>query len=209
MPPLLLFGFTLFYHNRVLASKKPFASFFPQVLSFIKWTSKIINERLSRGGLYLNQWFEQTADENTSGRGSGAYVPSELKRWNWGAFFLTWIWGLGNRVYLSLFWFVPIIGWFLVPFLLGAKGNAWAWEHKRWENVQHFQKVQHYWALAGIVFFLFLIISISVLIIIGIFWLGPIIIDFFTNNEWTRFLLDLLSLFGIDSPYYMTDPTSL
>lgn len=209
MPPLLLFGFTLFYHNRVSAGKKPFASFFPQVLSSIGRTPKIKKECLSRGGLSLNQWFEQTTDENTSGHGSGAYVPQELKRWNWGAFFLTWIWGLGNRVYLSLLWFVPIIGWFLVPFLLGAKGSTWAWEHKRWENVQHFQKVQAYWALAGIFFFLFLLICITLLIIIAVFWLGPLIIEFFKENEWTQLLFYLLGLFGFDSGNYMIDPVSL
>lgn len=157
----------------------------------------------------MNQWFEQTTNENTSGLGSGAYVPPELKRWNWGAFFLTWIWGLGNRVYLSLLWFIPIIGWFLVPFLLGAKGSSWAWEHKRWENEHHFQKVQRYWAVAGLILFLLILIGISLLIIIAVFWLGPMIIDFFMNNEWTRFLFYLLSLFGIDNGMNMIDPMSL
>ncbi|WP_281405489.1 hypothetical protein [Mesorhizobium sp. B2-6-4] len=25
-----------------------------------------------------------------------AEIPAELDRWNWGAFFLNWIWGIGN-----------------------------------------------------------------------------------------------------------------
>jgi hypothetical protein len=159
----------------------------------------------------LNQWFEQTTDDNTSGCGSGAYVPPELKQWNWGAFFLTWIWGLSNRVYLSLLWFVPIAGWFFIPFLLGAKGSTWAWEHKRWENVQHFQRVQRYWAIAGLVFFLLMLICIALLIIITVFWLGPMIIDFFANNELARIFIRLLPMIGIDInvPDYMIDPTSL
>lgn len=32
-----------------------------------------------------------------------------LKRWNWGAFFLTWIWGLGNRTYLGFIVFLGVI----------------------------------------------------------------------------------------------------
>ena len=35
--------------------------------------------------------------ENTSGRGPDAVLPSELRGWNWGAFFLNWVWGLGNQ----------------------------------------------------------------------------------------------------------------
>jgi len=29
-------------------------------------------------------------------------VPLAVKRWNWGAFFLTWIWIIGNRLWLVL-----------------------------------------------------------------------------------------------------------
>jgi len=35
---------------------------------------------------------------NYSGQGDlpEADMPAEIRRWNWGAFFLTWIWGVGN-----------------------------------------------------------------------------------------------------------------
>ena len=36
------------------------------------------------------------SDQNTSGYGSLASMPPEIRHWNWGAFFLTWIWGIGN-----------------------------------------------------------------------------------------------------------------
>ena len=32
-----------------------------------------------------------------------------LKRWNWGAFFLTWVWGIGNRTYLGFIVFLVVI----------------------------------------------------------------------------------------------------
>ena len=36
------------------------------------------------------------------------------KRFNWGAFFLTWIWGLGNKVWITLF-IIPL--WFFFAVL--------------------------------------------------------------------------------------------
>jgi membrane protein YqaA with SNARE-associated domain len=35
-------------------------------------------------------------------------------------------------------------------FILGAKGNEWAWRNKRWESVEHFQRVQQKWTEWGI-----------------------------------------------------------
>lgn len=40
--------------------------------------------------------------ENTSGQGVAAVVPPELDRWNWGAFLLNWIWGIGNNTFIAL-----------------------------------------------------------------------------------------------------------
>lgn len=48
---------------------------------------------------------------NTSGtRGP---VPDEVKGWNWGAFFLTWVWGIGNRLWI-------VLGMWLLCFLAFA-----------------------------------------------------------------------------------------
>jgi hypothetical protein len=77
------------------------------------------------------------------------FVPLEILHWNWGAFLLTWIWGLGNKVTISLLSFVPLIGMF-IPFLLGWKGNEWAWKNKKWENIEHFKKVQKKWLVCGL-----------------------------------------------------------
>jgi tetratricopeptide (TPR) repeat protein len=91
--------------------------------------------------------------ENTSGQGKAAVVPPEIERWNWGAFLLNWIWGLGNHVYIALLMFVPFVN-IVMAFILGAKGSAWAWRNKRWESVEHFKRVQRRWAIAGVVLFL-------------------------------------------------------
>lgn len=89
-----------------------------------------------------------TTMENTSGQGSSATVPAEIDRWNWGAFFLNWIWGIGNNTYIALLMFVPFVN-FIMMFVLGVKGSAWAWRNKRWDDVEHFRRVQKRWAMWG------------------------------------------------------------
>jgi len=83
--------------------------------------------------------------------------PAELKRWNWGAFLLNWIWGLGNDVYISLLVFVPIVGLVMV-FVLGAKGNEWAWKHRKFQSIEHFKTVQKAWVRWGVILFLVMVI---------------------------------------------------
>jgi hypothetical protein len=82
--------------------------------------------------------------ENTSGQGPSATVPAEIDRWNWGAFFLNWIWGIGNNTFIALLVFVPFFG-LVMPFVLGAKGSAWAWRNKRWDSVEEFKRIQRKW----------------------------------------------------------------
>ncbi|SHE77265.1 hypothetical protein SAMN05444392_10381 [Seinonella peptonophila] len=129
----------------------------------------------------MESFFEIDQTDNTSGQGSGAYVPPEAKKWNWGAFLLTWIWGIGNRVWISLFWFVPIIGWFGMPFVLGYKGSSWAWQHKRWKHIYHFQKAQNTWAAVGLLAWLLAIVLGIVLLVVTILWLTPLVINFLSN----------------------------
>ena len=37
-------------------------------------------------------------------------IPPEIDRWNWGAFLLSWIWGVGNNTFIALLSLVPIVG---------------------------------------------------------------------------------------------------
>lgn len=83
--------------------------------------------------------------ENTSGQGALATVPAEIDRWNWGAFFLNWIWGVGNNTFIALLMFIPVAN-FVMPFVLGVKGSAWAWRNKKWESVEEFKRIQRKWA---------------------------------------------------------------
>lgn len=86
--------------------------------------------------------------DNTSGHGAAAQVPDEIRGWNWGAFLLNWVWGIGNSALASLLVFVPLFG-FVWMFVTGAKGNEWAWRGRRWESVAQFRAVQRRWAFWG------------------------------------------------------------
>lgn len=92
------------------------------------------------------------AGANTSGQGSAAVVPSEVLGWNWGAFFLSWIWGIGNKVWISFLVFIPYFDLIWI-FVLGAKGNEWAWRSKRWDSIEHFKQTQRSWAKWGLILF--------------------------------------------------------
>ena len=103
----------------------------------------------------MNTSFEEVAGaspgtDNTSGQGPSADIPREIIWWNWGAFFLNWIWGIWNKTYIAFFCLLPVIG-FIMMIVLGMKGNEWAWQHKRWESVDQFQRVQRSWSKAGLI----------------------------------------------------------
>jgi len=49
--------------------------------------------------------------------------------------------------------FVPLL-WLVMPFVLGAKGSAWAWRNGRWDSIEHFKRVQRLWAIWGVVLWL-------------------------------------------------------
>ena len=108
----------------------------------------------------INKTIENTSNltEETSRAPSNAEPPQAVPGgWNWGAFFLTWIWGIGNQVWISLLTFVPIVG-LIMRFVLGAYGNKWAWEQGNWRDIEHFKRTQRKWTYAGITLFSMLLL---------------------------------------------------
>ena len=91
-------------------------------------------------------------------------IPPELDRWNWGAFLLNWIWGIGNSVWIALLMFVPLVNIVMI-FVLGARGSRWAWKNRAWRDAEHFRRVQRRWAIAG-----FLVLFLSKAAGIGLFF---------------------------------------
>jgi hypothetical protein len=104
---------------------------------------------------------EPSFGENTSGMGKGAAIPDGVAGWSWGAFLLNWIWAVCNNTWIGLLCFIPYVG-IVMSIILGVKGREWAWRNKRWESVEHFQRVQRKWSMWGLI------------IIVGVFGLGII-----------------------------------
>jgi hypothetical protein len=111
---------------------------------------------------------------NSSGRGIAAALPAELRGWNWGAFLLTWIWGIGNNVWISLIslcGLIPYIGWIIslvMAVILGLRGSEWAWQNKRWDSVEHFRQAQRkwmWWGVGLIILQVLLLAAVTVLVI--------------------------------------------
>lgn len=96
---------------------------------------------------------------NTSGQGSNAQVPEEIKRWNWGAFLLSWIWGIAHGVWLSLLALVPYAG-LIMAIILGIKGNEWAWQAQHYNSIEEFKEREHRWSVAGFIVFIVMIVMI-------------------------------------------------
>lgn len=101
-------------------------------------------------------------------------INSEIKCFNWGAFFIGWIWAIFNgawknvwpifliqvicfvlaNFFLSFLFFLII---FVLEVYIGFKGNEWSYYGtKKWKNLEHFTEVQRIWAGASIVISLFL-----------------------------------------------------
>lgn len=79
-----------------------------------------------------------------------AEIPAELDRWNWGAFFLNWIWGIGNSTFIALLALIPFVNIIMI-IVLGARGSRWAWRNRAWRDAEQFRKTQRNWAIAGLV----------------------------------------------------------
>lgn len=85
-------------------------------------------------------------------------LPEEVKRWNWGAFFFTWIWGIGNGVLISLIALIPAAS-LIMAIVLGIKGGEWAWQTGRFASIEEYQKKQKAWAIWGLVFFILSLVA--------------------------------------------------
>lgn len=106
------------------------------------------------------------------GKISGQIPHDELKRFNWGAFWGTWIWGLCNKTYITM-WSIPLFftpAFFSWAIVCGIKGNEWALKNKDVQggDIENFQLGQKHQAifwniLAG--FFIFILPILLVFLI--------------------------------------------
>jgi hypothetical protein len=77
---------------------------------------------------------------------------------NWGACFGTWLWGIVNKSYKTL-WMIPIALTplnFIFSLICGLKGNKWAIENRDWESIEHFRESQGTQAIIFVILNLFI-----------------------------------------------------
>ena len=86
-------------------------------------------------------------------------LEKHLRTFSCAAFFLTWVWGVRNRVWFSFLALIPLFG-FIAAIILGFRGREWSWEHGKWQDFESFKKSQRRWDLAGIIVFIIAILLI-------------------------------------------------
>jgi zinc-ribbon domain len=91
----------------------------------------------------------QRAAATSTGRNADGDIPDGVKGWSWGAFLLNWIWAIGNRTWWGLLAIIPYVG-VIVAIWLGLKGREMAWKNRRWDSLEHFNRVQRKWSQWGV-----------------------------------------------------------
>lgn len=116
------------------------------------------------------------------GKITGEMPYDYKKEFNWGAFFGTWIWGLFNKSYKTLWmlllWCTP---WgLLFAIFCGIKGNEWAGKNRDWDNLEKFNKSQE---KQSIIFIILNVVIIPVVIfaIMMTFIMGTVF--YITSND--------------------------
>ncbi len=100
---------------------------------------------------------------------------NELYKFNWGAFFGTFIWGLFNRTYIALL-IIPLFftpAWLFFGIILGIKGNEWAYKNKHYLSTEELHKNQRkqaiFWSITtpilSILAFVSLVVFLSAVLI--------------------------------------------
>lgn len=92
---------------------------------------------------------------------SQAEIDRTIEKWNWGAFFCTWLWGVFHKMY----WPLAIIIISGIPYIgqvcslclcvyMGLKGSRIAWNSGKYSDFDAYKKAQRNWAIGGLVWFL-------------------------------------------------------
>lgn len=132
-------------------------------------------DRRPANNYHISVWNTPPAQRNDMYGQANAYsqadIDKALEKWNWGAFFCTWLWAVCHKIYWPLL--ILIVG--LVPYIgqvcslclcvyLGFNGSRMAWESGRYKDFESYVKAQRNWAFGGLVWFV-LSASISALVV--------------------------------------------
>lgn len=106
---------------------------------------------------YCGEWLEKKEIITTSSKSS---LPQKYRKFNWGAFLIPWIWGIGNKTYIGLLYLalyllilIPIFGFLVLlafSIWMGIKGNEFAWKNCNWDSLEQFEDKQRQWTAWGL-----------------------------------------------------------
>lgn len=124
-------------------------------------------------------------------------VERRLARWNWGAFYFGWLWGVFHKCYWPLTFLginilaiclaftvilLPLsyillffngIASLVASIMLGIKGRRIAWDNGCFDSIETLERTQHYWAVAALICFLIpLVIGAIILSVTGSMFAG-------------------------------------
>jgi len=134
----------------VLSFFSLFITIFALIFFIIRLVIAII-ELFSKENESMNQ--DCLAKNQNTLENSASEIPAELHRWNWGAAGVPILWGIFNRVWLVILTLIPILNIFIF-FVLGFKGNEYAWKKNKTKNLEAFKQTQEKWAIAGLIIFI-------------------------------------------------------
>jgi len=112
---------------------------------------------------------DQTAMPSALPSGNDPNLLPQVQGWNWGAFFLGWIWAFAHRLPVwgiigLVAQFVPL-GGLAVAIYLGVKGGELAWRNRPFQSLQQFRDTERVWAWWGVGVLLFWMVMIGIILI--------------------------------------------
>ena len=98
-------------------------------------------------------------------------AKDELHKWNWGAFFWTWIWALAHRLWGQAA--IGLVVSLVVPLApniyFALKGNRLAWERGTYASKEELRARQRRWAWAALAFYSAIVALLGLLVVLGVF----------------------------------------
>jgi serine/threonine-protein kinase len=86
------------------------------------------------------------------------------------------LWCITNHVWIGLIAWVDItlvtggLPSLTVAFILGAKGNEWAWRSRRWKSIAAFKAHQRAWASVAVLIWVLILLAVLLLVFGIVFW---------------------------------------
>jgi hypothetical protein len=150
-PTLLIVGAVDHSVGLAVSAVIPFAA---MIVGFVLANTKRVKATVEAGNVVLRPvhpaFVEACAAEGLVASEVAPVEEPALRTWNWGAFLLGWVWGLGNGVWIALLDFIPVVG-IGVRFYLGARGNELAWKQKSAGGADRFIRTQRNWRIGGVI----------------------------------------------------------